>query len=116
MSINHLRGVRKLLRYGTLPHLRNAAGQTPLHLALLTGKLKAARLLLERSVAMRAEAKKPLPYMINLQVRCRAFSMRWLTGHVGAALAHALCPAVAEQHQCRSGSCNECAVTAALQV
>lgn len=71
MSINHLRGVRKLLRYGTLPHMRNAAGQTPLHLALLTGKLKAARLLLERSVAMRAETKKPLQYLINVQVRTR---------------------------------------------
>ncbi|KAG2496092.1 hypothetical protein HYH03_005695 [Edaphochlamys debaryana] len=61
-----LRGVRKLLRYGTPPTVRNAAGRTPLHLALEGGRLKAARILLEKGVALRAEAKKPPPELINI--------------------------------------------------
>ncbi|KAG2450455.1 hypothetical protein HYH02_004957 [Chlamydomonas schloesseri] len=72
VSINHHRGIRKLMRYGTPPWLPNRAGKTPLHLALEGGKLKAARILLERAVAAVAAAppgKKPPPSPINVPDR-----------------------------------------------
>ncbi|GFR45476.1 hypothetical protein Agub_g6877 [Astrephomene gubernaculifera] len=65
VSINHLRGVRKLLRYGLPPNIPNQAGRTPLHAALEGGKLKAARVLMERSEEARAKAAKPIPALVN---------------------------------------------------
>ncbi|PNH11118.1 Ankyrin-1 [Tetrabaena socialis] len=49
VSINHLRAVKKLLRYGMLASVRNKAGKTPLHIAIETGKVKASRIILEHS-------------------------------------------------------------------
>ncbi|GLI60624.1 hypothetical protein VaNZ11_002787 [Volvox africanus] len=69
VSINHLRGVKKLLRYGTPPGMSNKAGKTPLHLALESGKLQAARILMEKSAALKttAENSSSLPPLINIK-------------------------------------------------
>ncbi|GIL91090.1 hypothetical protein Vretimale_9511 [Volvox reticuliferus] len=69
VSINHLRGVKKLLRYGTPPGLPNKAGKTPLHLALESGKLQAARILMEKAAASKAVDGKPSsqPNLANVQ-------------------------------------------------
>ncbi|KAG2440992.1 hypothetical protein HXX76_003845 [Chlamydomonas incerta] len=61
VSINHHRGIRKLMRYGTPPSLANAAGKTPLHLALEGGRLKAGRILLEKAAAAVTPPGKRLP-------------------------------------------------------
>ncbi len=70
VGINHLRGVRKLLRYGTRPWLANKAGKTPLHFALEAGKLKACRLLMaEKQRLQLQKPKAKLPNLINMPVR-----------------------------------------------
>lgn len=50
VGINHMRGIKKLVRYsyGKLVHIPNAAGETPLHLALEAGKLLATEYLKEK--------------------------------------------------------------------
>ncbi|GLC39823.1 hypothetical protein PLESTB_001385500 [Pleodorina starrii] len=68
VSINHMRGVKKLLRYGMPPHLVNKAGKTPLHMALEAGKLKAAKALLDKSMeASKTAQNPPKSLIINAQ-------------------------------------------------
>ncbi|PNH07632.1 Serine/threonine-protein phosphatase 6 regulatory ankyrin repeat subunit C [Tetrabaena socialis] len=63
VSINHLRGIKKLLRYGMLASIRNKAGKTPLHTAMETGKVKASRIILEHSQTLRT----PSPNLLDIR-------------------------------------------------